>query len=220
MVAKLNSSHLLAVAVPAIRHSRRLWLLALVAVASLLLLTGRGNSSSTSITATNSPITPALKLALGTLHLEGTDQAVDAAAAAQLLPLWQLMDELSTNSATSPAEITAVIEQIESSMTSSQLQSIQALNLTDSSVAKSSQAGGASATAGTTMASSNAKVSQAAGAIPGGYTGAAGMPLDGGGPMQAPSSQQDSSTSGSAGASGNTSLIKEVIQLLERKSQN
>lgn len=45
---------------------------------------------------------PALELAAKTLRLEEIDQPIDAEMAAQLLPLWQLMDELSTNGSTAP----------------------------------------------------------------------------------------------------------------------
>lgn len=220
MAATLNSSPLPAVAAPAAPHSLRPRFWALVAIASLLMLTACSTSSSAASAASTDPMTPALKLALGTLHLASTDQAVDAATAAQLLPLWQLMDELSTNSAASPAEITAVIEQIESTMTASQLRYIQALNLTESSVAQASQGSGASASAGSTTTASDVKASSPAGPVPGAGMGSAGIPLDGGGGMPGAASQQNSSDSTSSGASGNTALIQEVIQLLERKLQD
>ncbi len=98
---------------PVARRGGKAWLLAFVAIASLLLLTGCGSSASTATATSSSAITPALKLALGTLDLEGTDQAVDAAAAAQLLPLWQLLEQLDTSGSAAPVEITTVIEQIE-----------------------------------------------------------------------------------------------------------
>ena len=217
MADKLNTSVCAAIAVPAQRRSKSLWLLAVIAMTSLLLLAGCGNSGSTATGAADDPITPALKLALGTLHLEGTDQAVDATSAAGLLPLWQLMDELNNSSATSPAEITAVIEQIESTMSDSQLEAIQALNLTDASVAGASQGSGASAAASTTTSGSNAA---AAGRAPGSELGAPGMMLDGGGPMPSSFSTQNSLAAGNSDASGNPSLIQEVILLLERKLQN
>jgi len=220
MAAKLNTSLFAFIAVHADRRRRSLWLLALVAVTSLLMLAGFGSSGSTAKIAAEDPITVALKLALGTLHLEGTDQAVDATTAAQLLPLWQLMDELSKSSAASPAEITAVIEQIESTMISSQLKTIEAMNLTESDVAKTSQGSGVPTAAATTTAGSNALAASAGGAVLIGAMGAPGMPLDGGGPMPSASSSQNSLASGNTGASGNPSLIQEVILLLERKLQN
>ena len=69
-------------------------------------------------------ITPETKLALGTLKLEGTPLAVDKATAAKLLPLWQLLLQLNTSSAAAPQEVTAVIDEIQATMTPAQSQAI------------------------------------------------------------------------------------------------
>ncbi len=70
------------------------------------------------------------ELIIGTFKLEGTAQAVTAEQAAQLLPLWQLRKELSTNSAAAPQEIEAVVKQIQSTMTAEQMQAIDNMKLT------------------------------------------------------------------------------------------
>ncbi len=70
------------------------------------------------------------KLAIGTLKLEGTPQAVNATQASALLPLWQAVKSLSANSNTAPAEITAVYTQIEGVMTTDQTQAIQKMTWT------------------------------------------------------------------------------------------
>lgn len=220
MAATLKPSLLAAFSVRTAQRSCKAWIWALVTTVSLLVLTSCGPSSAASTTASSDPMTPALKLALGTLHLEGTEQAVDATTAARLLPLWELLDELSTNSAAAPAETTAVIEQIESTMTAAQLKAIQALNLTDNDVTKASEGGGAATATGTTTAGSSGRASSAAGRKLLAGSSGAGMPLDGGGPMPGAASGQNGSASGSAPGSSNTSLIKEVIQLLERKLQD
>ncbi len=70
------------------------------------------------------------KLAIGTLKLEGTDQAVTAKEATDLLPLWQAVKSLEANTNTAPSEITAVYKQIEGVMTSAQTQAIQTMTWT------------------------------------------------------------------------------------------
>jgi hypothetical protein len=70
------------------------------------------------------------KLAIGTLKLEGTGQAVTAKQAADLLPLWQAVKSLSASTNTAPSEITAVYKQIEGVMTPDQTQAIQKITWT------------------------------------------------------------------------------------------
>ncbi len=203
----------------AARRSSRSLLLALFTIASLLVLTGCGSSASTVAATSNAAIMPALKLALGTLDLEDTDQAVDAASAARLLPLWQLLDQLETSGSAAPAEITAVVEQIESEMAPSQLKAIEAMNLKDSDVTKASLGSGASAATGTITTGSASQAVAAADPALGGNLGGGGVPLDGGGPMAAPASQQGNSNSNGSTSASEPSLVKQVIQLLESKIQ-
>lgn len=75
-------------------------------------------------------LTPEAKLALGTIKLEGTPQAVDATMAAKLLPLWQLLAQMSGSNSTAPQEVTAVLDQIEATMTTQQVQAINSMQLT------------------------------------------------------------------------------------------
>jgi hypothetical protein len=70
-------------------------------------------------------------LALGTLKLEGTDDAVTPAQAAQLLPLWQIIQ---SGSLKGQAETDAVLAQIEDTMTESQRAAIEAMALTGEDV--------------------------------------------------------------------------------------
>ncbi len=69
-------------------------------------------------------------LLVGTLKLEDTDQAVNMDEAAKLLPLWQAYRSLSTSQTTAEAEVDALLNQIESTMTAEQVKAIEALNLT------------------------------------------------------------------------------------------
>ena len=70
------------------------------------------------------------KLAIGTLKLEGTDQAITAEQAKALLPLWKAVKSMSSDSSASIEEINALYEQIQESMTPEQVQAIQDLKLT------------------------------------------------------------------------------------------
>jgi hypothetical protein len=70
------------------------------------------------------------KLAIGTLKLEGTGQAVTAKEATDLLPLWQAVKSLEANPNTASSEITAVYKQIEGVMTPEQTQAIQKMTWT------------------------------------------------------------------------------------------
>jgi hypothetical protein len=81
------------------------------------------------------------QLALGTVQLEGTDQAVNETQAADLLPLWQALQSLSNSSTTAQVELEAVINQIQDLMTPQQIQAIQAMALTNDSLAEMIQNG-------------------------------------------------------------------------------
>ena len=70
------------------------------------------------------------KLAIGTLKLEGTDLAVTAKEANDLLPLWKAVKSLSASDTTAPAEIQALYKQIEGVITSEQTQAIQKMTWT------------------------------------------------------------------------------------------
>ncbi len=75
-------------------------------------------------------MTPELKLAVGTLKLDGTPQAVDSAAAQKLLPLWQLMIQLNSSSTTAPQETAAVVDAIQQALTPARVSAINNMNLT------------------------------------------------------------------------------------------
>jgi len=77
---------------------------------------------------TNQPLSS--KLAIGTLSLEGTNLAVTADEAAQLVPLWKAVRSLGSNNNTSQAEIDAVYKQIEDTMTPDQIKAIEKMSMT------------------------------------------------------------------------------------------
>ena len=71
-----------------------------------------------------------LQLSIGTFSLEGTDLAVDAVQAADLIPLWQVLKGLTESGSAAQEELDALIVQIEETMTSEQIASIAAMQLT------------------------------------------------------------------------------------------
>ena len=66
------------------------------------------------------------QLVLGTMRLEETESAVTPEQAAALLPLWQAL----RGGVTAPAEVNAVLKQVEGTMTDEQLAAIAAMQLT------------------------------------------------------------------------------------------
>jgi hypothetical protein len=77
--------------------------------------------------ASNPELDNVSRLIVGTLRLEGSDNAVTPQQAARLLPLWTLIQG---GALTSDAETNAVVKQIEGQMTEAQLAAIDALGLT------------------------------------------------------------------------------------------
>lgn len=93
---------------------------------------GPGNSNGGYISAVLDASYPnalpaAMQLALGSLLLEGSDQAITPAQAKALLPLWQALQGAALRN---QAEVNAVLRQIEKTMTESQLAAIAELRLT------------------------------------------------------------------------------------------
>jgi len=91
---------------------------------------GVSSSSNGNSGSTNQPLPQVGQLLVGTFKLEGTANAVDAAEAAQLLPLWQAYSQLLASNTTAQAEVDAVVSQIQSTMTPQQVQAITAMKLT------------------------------------------------------------------------------------------
>ncbi len=115
----------------------------LIALALMLSACGSGNASRSNFGGaassgdgfrssrnSSAPLTPELKLALGTMKLEGTKQAVNPAMAAKLVPLWQLMVQLNSSNSSAPQEVTAVVDQIQATMEPDQLNTIDGMKLT------------------------------------------------------------------------------------------
>jgi hypothetical protein len=85
-----------------------------------------------------------MQLLAGTFLLEGTPLAVTADQAAQLIPLWQMIKALTGTGTSAQAEIDAVLDQIQQSMTLEQIQSIREMQITSADYQAQMQALGIS----------------------------------------------------------------------------
>lgn len=114
-------------------------ILILLSLSVILLLTACGEASSetnpenadaNSADGRSFATRPEMKLMLGTVKLEETDQAIDSSQAAELLPLWKALRSLVNSDTAAQAEIDAIINQIQETMTPEQMAAIDAMNLT------------------------------------------------------------------------------------------
>jgi hypothetical protein len=76
------------------------------------------------------------QLGFGTLLLEDSEYAVDPSQAAELLPLWKAARSLSESETVAEAELEAVFNQIQDTMTSEQISAIADLQLTGEEMAQ------------------------------------------------------------------------------------
>jgi hypothetical protein len=111
--------------------------LLLILTLALFLTACSGNASNAtgpsfgtqSGTATGELSSP-LQVAIGTIKLDGTDNAVTAEQAKELLPLWETLKDLYSSDTAATQEIDALTAQIQETMTAQQTQAITTLNLT------------------------------------------------------------------------------------------
>jgi hypothetical protein len=168
--------------------------LTLVVILSACSGTTSANSASKSQQINLTSLTLQNKLGFGILKLEGTSQAVTTSQASTLLPLWMAVKSLNSSNMTSPAEMAALYQQIEDSLTTAQVKAIQNLSLTQTElntmIQQQRTVTGTSARSSSSSSSSNFQ-SQAGG--PGLNSG--GIPFTGGSSNYAASNGQ-TSTSG------------------------
>lgn len=74
-------------------------------------------------------IAPEVALIIGTVRLDETNYAIDAAQAKELLPLWKALRSLSKSETTATAEVEAIVKQIQSTMTANQMDAIKSMGL-------------------------------------------------------------------------------------------
>lgn len=163
---------------------------------SILLVTAACGGSSTAGATGSSTITTASsgmdgnELVIGTLQLEGTEQAISAEQASELLVLWKAMRTLSSSDTTSQLELDALLQQIEDTLTADQVSAIQAMDISTDNMADVMAYLGIKAPGadGEGMSEENLAAMAAAGQppqmggeMPSGGGGGGGMPSGGGG---------------------------------------
>jgi hypothetical protein len=160
-----------------------------------LLLTACGNTQ-VGPAQTSDNLPAVTQLALGTLKLKGTDQVVTNDQAQELLPLWQIYQELSNSDNAAQTEFEAVTEQIQETMTTEQMQAITDMKLTQQDVSEVVQAQKITSSSND---SNNADSAPSNSGMPaGGPPDAGGAPFGGG--MGGPST--DGGIGGLVGAGG------------------
>ncbi len=197
--------------------------------------TGSGSASSAGSGFRNSafanrPLTPAARLALGTIKLEGTPQAVDPAEAAKLLPLWQLLAQVLGSSSSAPQEVNAVLDQIKANMNQNQVKSIGSMQLSSADIASvfqqlrqggSGQASDpAGAPGGANGAGGGARVFFGGGGFPGGgggFGGGFGANRTGTGGSTTSSTTNPAQAAQQASNQISLVLANQVVQLLQSR---
>jgi hypothetical protein len=137
------------------------------------------------------------QLALGTLQLDGTPNAITASQAKTLLTLWQALRATTQSGASAQAEVNALLGQIEGALTAQQLTAIKDLKLTQ--------------TAFQQWAAANGIVMGAGGGQPGGGQGLS--------PEARATRQASEGRTGQSGAGASTAVIAAVITYLEKIAQ-
>jgi len=211
-------------------------------------VTTTNTTSSNAITPTASEEASALQLAIGTLKLDDTSEAVTASQAAKLLPLWTTLKNLESqahphpqqqggvqtpvalgNDTAAQQQIAAQVKLIEDAMTSKQMQAIANIQITNDNMKDILQGLGISMTQGASpaggMPGGNAGngMGPSQGSAPQGTPPTGGMPGgnagNGMGPGQGPTTMGTPQTGmGPGGGFIPTELIDAVIQYLTKKA--
>ena len=172
------------------------------------------------------------KLAIGTLKLEGTENAITPEQASDLLPLWQVYLSLVDSDTAAQAEIDGLVDQISTTLTDSQHQAIDDMQLSQPDMMSVMQEMGISM-GNRPQSASDSEQSGNSGGFPGGGDGFAppdggGMPsgdMPSGGNMPTLSEDQIATAQASGGAPGMgssipTPLIEAVIEYLQKTASS
>ena len=189
-------------------------------------------------TQTSVGLPSATQLILGTIQLEGTEQTVTSEQARELLPMWQVYQDISNSSTAAQEEVDSLIEQIQETMSTGQLQAITGMNLTQQDVFAAIQAQNISTSSGSSQSSNYSGVSFGSpdGGMPGGGPPDAGMVggaasdggmgdmtgMGGAGPSTSTGQSQETETGSGLGRSAGIPniLIDALIQYLEQTANS
>ena len=107
-------------------------LLATLTILTLILTACSASSTTPQAGPTTQEVTLPLatQLIVGTFKLEGTSQAVTTEQAKELLPMWQVYQDLLTSDTAAQEEVDGLVEQIQETMTAEQTQAITDMKLT------------------------------------------------------------------------------------------
>lgn len=136
------------------------------------------------------------QLALGTLRLADSANAISPEQAETLLPLWQVLLNSQKSGTGADAEINAVLQSIEESLTAEQIAAIKAMQLTQTDLQDWATASGVTLGSGT------------------GQGQGQGMSPEARATRQAEEGRTPSSTGGGA----STSLVSAVIEYLDQRT--
>jgi hypothetical protein len=163
------------------------------------------------------------KLILGTINLEGTDNAITAEQAAELLPMYYVLQDLNDSDTSAQEEIDGLVNQIQETLTAEQVKAIDAMTLSMRDVFALTQGNsGGSSSSGTSSTTTTG------GGGAGGPPDMGGMPGGGPGGMPGGGAQSTGTTSTSRGTnaapaamdtSTPSALFDAVIELLQKKVQ-
>lgn len=147
--------------------------------------TSDGNATQTAVNNGSSQLPTLSRLVVGTYKLIDSSTPVTQDQAKELVVLWKAYKELETRDSKAQQEVTDLLTQINSLLTTEQIAAIDAMNLSTRDVMSLVQELGVSAsTASTSRTGSSSRANSSAGGGPGGFPGG-GMPPDmaaGGGP--------------------------------------
>lgn len=203
--------------------------LSTILILTTLSLTACGSASNgpqAGLDPTSGSLPTATQLLVGTMKLDGTEQDVTAEQAAELLPLWQVYNELLASDTAAQEELDGLVNQIQETMTEEQMQAISDMSLTQKDVFALMQEKGSGVIQ---PAQSSAGQTGSGSANPfGGGEMPMGAPPDGGAGMPGgmPSGSQTSSGNdspsteagrGQVGGRVSSVLIETLIEMLESK---
>ncbi len=204
--------------------------LVIIVCASLLLsaCSSAGSTPQATGAAGSDQGSTATQLALGMFKLESSAYPLDAEEAATLLPLWKAARALGTSDSTADAEVSALINQIQSSLTAEQMQVIQSMTAAEMSQIAQEQGltlgSTAGVSAGTAPDASGADASAggaAAGGMgaPGGMMGSGDPGMMGGAPGGGSASTQGAGSTSQAGSfeGVSTAILNAIITSLQAK---
>jgi hypothetical protein len=185
--------------------------------------TTTSRTSSNSAFADPSKLTVEGKTGIGILKLEGTSQAVDAAEAKELIPLFQALKTLSTNNNTAADEISALNKQIKNSLNSDQIAAIEKMTFTSADLRTLMQENGLQ-NSGSSNSGTASSTRTASGGNFGGPGGPGGIPgVTGGGntsttrTQATPNAVQSAQTLRRTAGGLNLTFAEPIIKLLESK---